>query len=111
MPGKIMRTALALAATGLALMGLAAPASAKSCDRACLIRVTDQYIAAVIAHDPSKAPLAPGVVFVENIKRMQPGEGLWKTATGGPTSFQIHVPDPVLHQAGWIGVIQQDGKR
>ena len=110
MASKIMRAALAVAAAGLGFLGLAAPASAKSCDRACLIRVTDRYIAAVVAHDPSKAPLAPGVVFVENVKRMQPGEGLWKSATGGPTSFQIHVPDPVLQQAGWIGVIQQDGK-
>ena len=110
MPSKIMRTAVALAAAGLALLGLAGPASAKSCDRACLIGITDQYLAAVVAHDPSKAPLAPGVVFVENVKRMQPGEGLWKTATGGPTTFQIHVPDVALQQAGWIGVILQDGK-
>jgi hypothetical protein len=49
-------------------------------------------------------------VFVENIKRMQPGEGLWKTATGGPTAFKVYVPDPALHQVGWIGVVQQDGK-
>ena len=109
MRGKMMRTMLALAA-GLALLGLAGQADAKSCNRACLIRITDRYLAAVVAHDPSKAPLAPGVVFVENIKRMQPGEGLWKTASGGPTAFQIHVPDVSLQQAGWMGVIQQDGK-
>ena len=110
MSGKIMRTALAAAAAGLGFLGPAAQANAASCDRACLVKVTDQYLAAVVAHDPSKAPLAPGVVFVENIKRMQPGDGLWKTATGGPTTFQIHVPDETLQQAGWIGVIQQDGK-
>ena len=110
MPGKIMRTALALAAAGLGLLGFTAQASAKDCDRACLIGITDQYLAAVVAHDPAKAPLAPGVVFVENIKRMQPGEGLWKTATGGPATFSIHVPDVTLQQAGWLGVIQQDGK-
>lgn len=110
MPSKIMRSAVALAAAGLGLLALATPASAKSCDRACLIRITDRYLAAVVAHDPSRAPLAPGVVFVENIKRMKPGEGLWKTATQGPTTFQIHVPDVTLQQAGWMGVIQQDGK-
>ncbi len=109
MPSKIMRMALALAA-GLGLLGLAAQASAQSCDRACLIRITDQYLAAIVAHDPSKAPLAPNLVFVQNVKRMQPGEGLWKTATGGPTAFQIHVPDVTLQQAGWMGVIQDDGK-
>ena len=110
MPGRIMRTTLALAAAGLALLGLAGPASAKSCDRACLIGITDQYLAAVVAHDPSKAPLARHVMFVENVKRMKPGEGLWKTATGGPTAFRIYVPDVTLQQAGWIGVVQQDGK-
>jgi hypothetical protein len=109
MPGKITRTALALTA-GLGLLGLWGSASAQSCDRACLIKTTDQYLAAVVAHDPSKAPLAPGVVFVENVKRMQPGEGLWKTATGGPTAFKIYVPDETLQQVGWIGVVQQDGK-
>ena len=110
MAGKIMRTTLAVAAAGLALLGLAGPASARGCDRACLVRITDQYLAAVVAHDPSKAPLAPGVAFVENVKRMQPGEGLWKTATGGPTAFSIHVPDVTLQQAGWMGVILEDGK-
>ena len=109
MTSKIMRAALALAA-GLGLTGLAAQAHAQSCDRACLIGVTDRYLAAVAAHDPSKAPLAPGVVFVENIKRMQPGEGLWKTASGGPTAFKVYVPDVALQQVGFIGVVQQDGK-
>jgi hypothetical protein len=81
-----------------------------SCDRACLIGITDRYLAAVVAHDPSKAPLAPNVAFVENVKRMKPGEGLWKTATGGPTAFKIYVPDVTLQQVGWLGVIQQDKK-
>ena len=108
MTSKIMRAALALAA-GLGLTGLAAQAHAQSCDRACLIGVTDRYLAAVAAHDPSKAPLAPGVVFVENIKRMQPGEGLWKTASGGPTAFKVYVPDVALQQVGFIGGVQQDG--
>jgi hypothetical protein len=108
MASKINRTALALAAAGLALV--AGKASAAGCDRACLIGITDQYLAAVAAHDPSKAPLAPDVAFVENVKRMKPGEGLWKTATGGPTAFRIYVPDVTLQQVGWIGVVQQDGK-
>ena len=110
MPSSIVRTAVAVAAAGLGVLGLATEASAQSCDRACLIKTTDQYLAALVAHDPSKAPLAPGVVFVENVKRMQPGDGLWKTATGGPTAFKVYVPDVTLQQVGFIGVIQQDGK-
>ena len=110
MTTKIMRTTLALAAAGLALLGLAGSASAKTCDRACLIGITDRYLAALVAHDPSKAPLFHSVMFVENVKHLQVGEGLWKTATGGPTSFRIYVPDVTRQQIGWIGVIQQDGK-
>ena len=110
MSSKIMRAGLAATVAGFGVLGLAAQASAQSCDRACLVKTTDQYIAALVAHDPSKAPLAKDVMFVENVKRMQPGEGLWKTASGGPTAFKIYVPDPVLQQAGWLGVIQQDGK-
>ena len=110
MPSRIVRAAVAVAAAGVGVLGLASQASAQSCDRACLIKTTDQYLAAIVAHDPSKAPLAPGVVFVENVKRMQPGDGLWKTATGGPTAFKVYVPDVTLQQVGFIGVIQQDGK-
>ena len=110
MPSTMMRRALALAAGALGLVSLVGTASAQACDRACLIGVTDRYLAAIVAHNPSKAPLAPGVLFVENVKRLQPGEGLWKSATGAPTAFHIYVPDPTLQQVGWMGMIQQDGK-
>jgi hypothetical protein len=104
------RATLAVALAALGALTLAPRANAQTCDRACLIHITDQYLAAIVAHDPSKAPLAPGVLFVENVKRMKPGEGLWKTATGGPTAFKVYVPDVTLQQAGFIGVVQQDGK-
>ena len=111
MSSKFMRAGLAVTAAGFGVVGLAAQAkAAERCDRACLIKTTDQHLAALVAHDPSKAPLAANVVFVEDIKRMKPGEGLWKTATGGPTAFKIYVPDAALQQAGWLGVIKRDGK-
>ena len=110
MKTRILRTALAVAAVGIGLAGLGAKASAASCDRACLIGVTDKYLAAVAAHDPAKAPLAANVMFVENVKRLKPGEGLWKTSTGGPTAFRIYVPDVTKQQVGWIGVVQSEGK-
>jgi hypothetical protein len=103
-------TVLAAAAATLAALALAPHANAQACDRACLIHITDQYLAAVVAHDPSKAPLAANLAFVENVKRMKPGEGLWKTATGGPTAFKLYVPDVTLQQVGFIGVMQQGGK-
>ena len=110
MSGTTMRVILAVGAAGVGSLALAGAASAKDCDRACLIKTTKDYIAALVAHDPSKAPLAKDVMTVDNVKRIKPGEGLWKTASGGPTQLKIYVPDPVLQQAGFLGVIQQSGK-
>jgi len=97
-----------------ALLALAATAcgsaAAQSCNRDCLIALTDSYLAAVVAHDPSKAPLADDIAFVENVTKMQPGQGLWATAVSGPTDFAIHVPDTTLQQAGFMGMMARRGE-
>jgi hypothetical protein len=80
------------------------------CDRACLRALADSYLAALVAHDPARVPLAPGVKFVENTTPLRPGEGFWKTATALPTTFKIYVPDPVAQQVGFIGVMQEGDK-
>jgi hypothetical protein len=81
-----------------------------SLDRAALIKLADDYLAALVAHDPRKVPLAPDVKTVENAKRIQPGEGLWKSTTAGPTEFRIVVPDTVSQQVGGMVMMQTDGK-
>jgi hypothetical protein len=55
-------------------------------------------------------PLAGDVKVVENVKRIKPGEGLWKTATSAPTEFKTAVPDPVLQEVGGRVVMQNDTK-
>jgi len=85
----------------------AVPASAgtgqsASCDRACLQNIADAYVAALVAHDPAKAPMAPNAKFTEQTKVLNVGEGLWKSAVAGPTTFKIPVPDPVSGQIGEI---------
>ncbi len=80
------------------------------CNRACLKDLANSYLAALVAHDPSKVPLAADVKFVENVTPMKPGEGLWKTASEAPTTFAIYVPDPVSEQVGFIGMMKADGK-
>ncbi len=77
-------------------------AQTASCDRACLTNVADTYVNALVAHDPSKAPMAANVIFTEQSKPLAVGEGLWKSAVAGPTTFKIQVPDPI---AGQVGVI------
>jgi hypothetical protein len=107
-----VRVALVLSIASVMAMPAAAATKAKApshCDRACLIKATDSYVGALIKHDPKAAPLATNVRFVENVKKMKVGEGVWTTATGGPTSFAIHLPDPVNQTAGWIGMIQNKG--
>ncbi len=116
---KLQICAAALAAVALAgcsALGMqekpkpVAQAQPKVCDRTCLDGVADAYIAAIVAHDPSKAPLATGIKTTENATSIQPGEGLWKTVTGGPTSFKILVPDPVSQEVAFMGVLQEDNK-
>jgi len=102
-----MKSLLALA---LAALALNANAADKTCDRACLRNLADRYLAALVAHDPAKVPLARDVRMVENIQRIRPGEGLWKTASAAPTTFRIYVPDVTAQQVGYMAVLQEDGK-
>jgi hypothetical protein len=97
---------------GAAAIALSVPATAQaqSCDRECLKGVADTYVAALVAHDPAQAPLGPGAVTVENIKRIGSSEGLWQSLSSGPSEFKIYVPDPVSQQVGYMAVMQEDGK-
>jgi hypothetical protein len=61
----------------------AASVAAENCDRACLTGLLDTYVAALLAKDPSRLPLAaPSVKYTEDSKAIKLGEGLWKTVTG-----------------------------
>jgi hypothetical protein len=75
------------------------------CDRACLIGAMNDYVAALVAHDPSRIPLSPQVEFVENTVPMHPGDGLWKAADAPPTTFKVYVPDPVSEEVGLLCVM------
>jgi hypothetical protein len=110
-PGAAIAACLAAAAM-LAASVLAgrAHAAAGHCNRACLDRMVDDYLAALVAHDPAKVPIAADARFVENTVPMRPGEGLWQTASEVPTTFKITVADPVAEQVGFIGVMQESGK-
>ncbi len=95
----VMGTLVCALTTGV--VGQRGP-SAAACDRACLTGIADAYLAALVAHDPTKAPMAPNAKFTEQAQVLPVGGGLWKSATEGPTSFKIPVPDPVAGQIGLI---------
>ncbi|MBN2174227.1 MAG: hypothetical protein JW731_08855, partial [Bacteroidales bacterium] len=82
----------------------------KKLDRPALVSFMEQYLDALVKHDPSLVPLAPDVKLVENTKVTPIGKGLWETATGGPTEFKIFVADPVEGQIGFMGVIEETNK-
>jgi hypothetical protein len=81
-----------------------------SCDRACLTGMADAYFAALVAHDPSKAAMAPTAKFTENTQVLKVGEGLWATASEAPSNFKVYVPDPVAGQLGGIVIMKDAGK-
>lgn len=66
----------------LLALTLASPAFSQSCDRACLRGMIDQYLAALVKHDPKPLPLAAKVRFTEDLQELQLGDGLWRTIEG-----------------------------
>jgi hypothetical protein len=82
---------------GLAILGTVT-ASAADCDRACLKNMMTTYLNALVAQDPSKAPLAPTIRFTEDAKDLKVGEGFWKSATkiGDYRQDFIDVKDQVV---------------
>ena len=91
----------------IVLAGIAAPVSAQqTCDRACLRTMLDQYLTAVIKHDPAAAPLVVGFRQTENAINTRPGTGVWKTVTG-LGKMQRRYLDPVSGQAGYYGTVEE----
>jgi hypothetical protein len=84
----------------------AAPAS--SCDRACLNGIMDQYLAAMVSHDPSKLPLAKNVKFTENGVRLEFTDALWATASS-VGNYKLYFAEPEAGEAGIYTVVQENG--
>ncbi len=84
----------AFAAAFLAVLGLSsAPASAATCDRACLGGMIDKYVDALLAHEPSKLPLTSDARYLEDFTESKIGEGAWKTVTA-KTDFAMTIWTP-----------------
>ena len=94
--------ATVVVAAALAAAGCDDAAAPVACDRACLVSLADAYVAALAARDPKRVPLADNIAFVENVKRLAPGEGLWASAVSAHPTYRIYVPDP---DTGRIGIM------
>ena len=102
MPSRLIRS---LACAAFLLPGANALA-ANDCDRACLKTTLDQYLNAVIKHDPSAAPLFVAFRQTENASVVRLGTGTWKTVTG-LGKLQRRYLDPVSGQAGYFGIVEE----
>ncbi len=72
-----------------------------------LVSAVEQYLDAVAARDPSRAPLSPHVRFTENSQLLRVGDGFW--ATCNRRGVYSHVAaDPSTQQAGVIGVMREN---
>ncbi len=99
-----------VAASLFLVFSASAFAVGKHCDRACMIALTDQYLSALVKHDPAGLPLARGVRFTENTAEIRIGDGLWVGASEAPSTFKIYAVDPESNQVGFYGVMKENGR-
>jgi len=91
----------------IAALALAsANASAATCDRTCLKATLDQYLAALVKHDPAGAPLGIAFRQTENAVVSLPGTGLWQSTTA-LGALQRRYFDTVTEQAGYFGTVEE----
>jgi hypothetical protein len=79
-----------------------------NCDRACLEGVMNQYLAAVVKHDPKGLPLSEDVTYTENDQVMKVGDGFWKTAEA-VGSYKHYFADPEFGQIALMGTMKEAG--
>src|SRR5580704_9895837 len=91
------------------LLGILALSSAigAPCDRACLKTTLDQYLNAVVQHDPKAVPLSVGFRQTENAMVKRPGMGLWQTAKA-LGKLQRRYFDAESGQVGYFGTLEED---
>ena len=97
-------SAAAVATLMMAIPGvvLAGP----GCDKSCLEAIGDQYRAAYVKHDPTRAPIAKDVRFTENNVEMRFPDASWDTVTQevGPA---LTISDPTSGNVGIYTAIMQ----
>jgi hypothetical protein len=84
------------------------PDSANLCNRDCLEDYVNQYLDAIVGHNPSLLPLAENVKFTENGQMLELGDGFWNTASA-IGSYKLYVADPHSGQVGFFGTIRESG--
>ena len=84
-------------------------AAGSACDRTCLYGFMDQYLKALVAHDPAHLPLASNARFTENTNTMKLGDGLWRTINS-LGSYTLYAADPQQGNVVYYGTAKENGQ-
>ena len=105
-PGVLTAAALLATSLGAARATQAASDPQGSCNRACLDGMIDRYLAALVAHDAHRLPLARDVRYTENGQALELNDGLWGTATAVGT-YRNEFEDAADGQAVVFAVVHE----
>jgi hypothetical protein len=106
----MFKQTLAILAAGVFGAGLMAGQTRKSgasCNRACLESLINQYLDAMVAHNPFGLPLASKIRFTENEQVLPFGDGIWNNVTA-LGKYKLYVSDPQDGQAGFLGTLKEN---
>jgi hypothetical protein len=87
----------------------AAAVQAEPCDRQCLFGLVEQYLTAMVTHDPSQAPIAEGAKYTENGQALTLPDGLWKIASG-LRPYRNLLAEPAIGAVGGYAVVEENGQ-
>jgi len=103
-----LRVLCILVGSSFVLPHLCAAQAAADCDRGCLNGIVDQYLRAILTHDPANAPMALSVRYTENGVELPLPDGLWRIATS-VGKYRLTVADPELGEVGFFARMQENG--
>jgi hypothetical protein len=102
------RVALALCVVLTCAAFASAAAEPGRCDRQCLQRAVDGYLAAMLAHDAARISAQGAVRYTENTIPLILGQGLWATLSA-LESYKIYIADPEDGEVAYIGTLRENG--
>jgi hypothetical protein len=105
---SVRRFATALLVFGPLSGSVAIANAATECDRSCLNGLAESYLAAMVAHDPSRVPLARHVRYTENDVELPLPDGLWRTAQR-VGAYRLFVTDAKQGSVGFFAKAEENG--
>src|SRR5665213_947634 len=105
---KMLKTFFIVSVAASFLSVISARAADSSCGRACLEGIMNEYLDAMVAHDPSHLPVTPTIKFTEDDVVLKLGDGLWNTASARGV-YKEYFDDPEEGQVAFFGTMMDNG--